>query len=50
MSSAVRQAPSVILPSNIQFEDKTPVEPKVGRFWSILLYPLKVIGASNSVS
>ncbi len=44
MSSAVSEATSQDLPSDIYFEDKTPIEPKAGRFWSIVLYPLEVVG------
>jgi hypothetical protein len=46
MASFVRAVSSNVktLPNQIEFIDRTPVEQKVGWCWSLVLYPLRVIG------
>lgn len=46
MSLSVTESSSVeTLPDYIEFVDISPVEPKFGWCWSIVLYPLQIIGA-----
>ncbi|HEY5235973.1 MAG TPA: hypothetical protein VIJ14_07335 [Rhabdochlamydiaceae bacterium] len=48
MSTSVRAAALKVetLPNQIEFIDRTPVEQKVGWCWSIVLYPLQLIGVA----
>jgi hypothetical protein len=46
MTSSVRETSNIdTLPKNYRFVDKTPLEQKNSWCWSIVLYPLQIIGA-----